>query len=213
MSISLFFELVFRALHIAWEWFYGCLRLNRIKKPIISIFGGHGLIQDSSQGKEAYAVAKQLVDKGFFVITGGGPGAMEAAHCGALEGGVAQNNGDSLGIGVRGVDEKFETQCFRHIIITNFFFVRKWLLTHFSKGVIIFPGGYGTADELFEVLNLLKLKRLPPMPVVLVGKNYWQPLVSWIDGAIDKGLIKQGQEQLFIVVDTADEIMQAINKI
>jgi hypothetical protein len=210
-SIITFFSLCGKSLVIAYQWLAGSWRLSRIKKPIVTIFGGKYVVENSLQGKQAYDLAQQLVNKGFFLLTGGGPGAMEAVHCGALEGGIKGQNGDSLGIGVQGVDEAFKSLCSRHIFYVNYFFIRKWLLIHYSQAIVVLPGGYGTADELFEVINLVKLNRMPRIPIILVGKEYWYFMDQWIQkAAVAHGLVQEKDAHVYMIVDTNDEIMNAI---
>src|SRR3990172_9300244 len=112
MNILLFFKLIGNSVSIAYQWARGAWRLSRIEKPIISIFGGRNVAQDSAYGTQAYYLAAKLAARGFFLLTGGGPGAMEAVHCGAMT--YEKNNlgkSVSLGIGVRGVDEDFISTC------------------------------------------------------------------------------------------------------
>lgn len=207
-QVKLFIQLLVTAFDIAWQWFYGSWRLTRIEKPIVSIFGGKRLKKNSKDGKQVHALAKQLVDAGHFLLTGGGPGAMEAAHCGALEGGKKGENGDSLGIGVHGVDPEFKTSCSRDMFFVEHFFIRKYLLINYSQVIIIFPGGYGTMDEFFEVINLMKVGKLSKIPVILVGTDYWGLIKQWVDEvAIEKGLIRKADAKLFVVVDNIKQVL------
>jgi len=130
---------------------------------------------------------------------------MVAANCGAAETRKKGEKAQTLGIAVSGIDEDFMNPC-ADTLFVNYFFMRKWLLIRYSVGFIIFPGGVGTMDELFDLLNMMKHHRVPPLPVVLIGVEYWQPLVKWFkESALKGGLIDERLTELFVVTDDIDE--------
>lgn len=185
----------------------GLYALSKLQKPIISIFGGKSVKKDSVHAQQANRLARMLAERNISVLTGGGPGIMEAANCGART--VTDERGDkkvrTLGIGVRGVDLQFKNICADVFQAPNFY-VRKWLLIRYSSGYLIFPGGFGTVDELFELLNLMKLEKLPVRPVILIGSEYWEPLVHWIiEHGVKTGLIPERCQDFITITDDIDE--------
>jgi len=175
-------------------------RVSKLPQPIISIFGSAKVTQVDKYAQEANQIAVWLGEEGISVLTGGGPGIMEAANCGAIK---PSRKGDvrSIGIGVRGLNEP-KNVCVEEYFELDYFFARKWLLTQYSSGFIVFPGGFGTLDELSEVLTLIQTKQMKKVPIVLVGKDYWRPFMQWItDEAYPRGLIKLEHLNLFSVTD------------
>ncbi len=189
----------------------GFIALSRMPCPTVTIFASGRKKQDPALEQLVHQCARMLVKQGYSVITGGGPGLMKAANCGAAS--VVHKKGKTmtLGFGVRGLDEDFETECSRTIYVP-YFFIRQWLLIYYSQAFILFPGGLGTADELFETLNLMKLKRIPRYPCILVGTDYWQPLVDWYHQAVPQGYIPQDSADLLVVVDDIHHALDIINK-
>lgn len=183
----------------------GIYWVSQLKSPIVTIFGGRSTGIHASYVETVHSVAKLCVEHNFAVLSGGGPGMMQAANCGAFEASVHKKYKpiSSLGIGVRGVDVDYVNVC-APVLCVDSFFTRKWLLTHYSVAFIVFPGGIGTADELFTVLNLMKLGRLKTKPIILFGSAYWQPLVTWIEkSGIEQGFILSKYRHLFHVTDDA----------
>ena len=183
---------------------YGMMRMSRYAPPFVSIFGSARLKQSDSYAVQAHEVAQRLVDADVSVLTGGGAGIMEAANCGAIY--SHKGKGRSIGIGVRDLDEEPNT-CVQDFIQINQFWARKWLLTRYSSAFIIFPGGFGTLDELFEVLTLMQTRRTPKAPIVLVGTEYWKPFIEWcVQEAFKHGAVSKEEIDLFFVTDTIDEV-------
>jgi len=192
---------------LAWKFFsvflhiiYGVWRVSKLPQPIISIFGSSKITQADKYAQEANQIATWLGQEGISVLTGGGPGIMEAANCGAVK---PKRKGDvkSIGIGVRGLNEP-KNVCVEEYFELDYFFARKWLLTQYSSGFIVFPGGFGTLDELSEVLTLIQTKQMKKVPIVLIGKDYWRPFMQWItDEAYPRGLVKLEHLNLFSVTD------------
>ena len=198
------FALLFgRLFYTTFQMLYGGWRITKLPQPIISIFGSSRLKQDTPYAQKAHELGKRFMENGVSILTGGGPGIMEAAVCGIKING--EGKGKSMAIGVRGLDEGWN-RCAQNYFELEYFFARKWLLNQFSKGFVIFPGGFGTLDELAEVLTLIQTKSLSQVPVVLIGKEYWQPLVNWImDEALLHGAVLQEELELFYVTDDLDE--------
>ncbi|EKD42968.1 MAG: hypothetical protein ACD_72C00517G0002 [uncultured bacterium] len=172
----------------------------------VTVFGTKSILPGSSYYNAAYEVGKMLAQNGFTTITGGGPGVMEAANKGAFEAG-----GESVGINMR--TEKSERVNNYLTTSTGFFFpfVRKLIITAPSKAFIFFPGGFGTLHQLFELLTLQETKKMPLIPTILVGRDFWQPLLDYFHILYqDFKTIGMSDRDLVIVVDSADEILKYI---
>jgi hypothetical protein len=159
----------------------------------------------------AEEIAFKLTQNGYGVITGGGPGIMEAANKGAKRG-----NGKSVGINI---DLPFEQKPNAYIdadklITFDHFFVRKVMFMKYAQGFIVLPGGFGTFDELFEALTLIQTRKIGKFPIILVGAKYWKGLVDWIENVMlqEESNIFPEDLSLFTVVDTADEAVDTISK-
>lgn len=190
---------------------YGMWRIGKLNPPFISIFGGARLLQSDYYAQKAHELAQQLVNANISVLTGGGPGIMEAANCGAIY--ANRGTGRSIGIGVRDLAEA-QNICVQEFILLNEFWARKWLLTRYSSAFIVFPGGFGTLDELGEVLTLIQTNKLAQVPIVLVGTEYWKPFMSWcIDEALHHGLVKQREIDLFLVTDSIATVFEHVTRI
>jgi len=200
-SLSIFFH----SIKVGYQLTNSFFRLSRLPMPIVTVFGGAQADKTGKFTKQAHDLCQKLAKKGVSIITGGGPGIMVAANCGAAETRKKGEKAQTLGIAVSGIDEDFMNPC-ADTLFVNYFFMRKWLLIRYSVGFIIFPGGVGTMDELFDLLNMMKHHRVPPLPVVLIGVEYWQPLVKWFkESALKGGLIDERLTELFVVTDDIDE--------
>ena len=178
----------------------GAWRVAKLPHPIVSIFGSSRTAKTDQYAHEANKVAALLVEQGVSVLTGGGPGIMEAANCGAVLKGGDQTKITSIGINVAGLEPK--NPCVQEYFEMDYFFARKWLLTQYSSGFVVFPGGFGTLDELSEVLTLIMTNQMKKVPIVLVGKEYWQPFMQWItEQALPHGLVKPEHVALFSITD------------
>ncbi|MGB8366975.1 MAG: TIGR00730 family Rossman fold protein [Candidatus Babeliales bacterium] len=206
-SLKVFLQSIYGGIQLG----YGIFRLSRLRGPIVTIFGGKLIDEENKYAKQAHALAGQLVEKGFSIITGGGPGIMEAANCGAQEKkeklGIKAEC--TLGIGVQRVDAEFENPC-ASLIRTRYFFSRKWLLMHYAVAIVVFPGGIGTVDELFEILNLQKFKKRKLIPIILIGSNYWQELIDWYDQAIREGAILAEYKNMFMITDDLEKVISLL---
>ncbi|MGW7520676.1 LOG family protein [Streptomyces sp. NPDC054796] len=176
--------------------------------PAVSVFGSARTPVDSPEYEAGVRIGRALVDAGFAVITGGGPGAMEAANKGALEAG-----GTSVGLGI---ELPFEQGLNPYVDIgVNFryFFVRKTMFVKYARGFVVLPGGLGTLDELFEALTLVQTKKVTRFPIVLFGTDYWQGLVEWVKGTVvAQGKASSRDVDLFHVTDDIDEAVALVTK-
>ena len=169
--------------------------------PAITVFGSARTKPDHPDYDKAVAIGRMLAQAGKAVVTGGGPGAMEAANKGAAEAG-----GVSVGLGIELPHEQGVNDYVNLGINFRYFFVRKTMFVKYSQGFIVMPGGFGTMDELFEALTLVQTEKVDSFPIVLVGREYWSGLVDWLVGTMQaEGWISQGDEKLFHVVDTPEE--------
>lgn len=171
--------------------------------PCVSIFGSARTKPDSTYYKMAEEIANKLTQIGFGVITGGGPGIMEAANKGAQNG-----KGKSAGIGIR---LPFETGLNQYVdydysINFDYFFARKVMFVKYAQGFIVLPGGMGTLDELFEALTLIQTHKTGRFPIVLVGISFWSGLIEWLkETVLKEGNISDHDFELYRLVDTPDE--------
>ena len=172
----------------------------------VSIFGSARTRKDDPYYKLAQETAALLAGEGFAVITGGGPGIMEAANKGAFEAG-----GQSIGCYIELPFEQGSNPYLTRGLKFKYFFVRKMMFVKYSLGFIIFPGGFGTLDELFEALTLIQTKKIRNFPVVLFGSSYWEKLLDWIrDPAMKEGKVTEQDLKLLHVTDSPAEVVQII---
>src|ERR1051325_3364174 len=172
----------------------------------VSIFGSARTRSDDPYYQAAEETAAQLTRVGFAVITGGGPGIMEAANKGAFEAG-----GLSIGCNIELPFEQYSNPYLTRGLKFKYFFVRKMMFVKYSLGFIIFPGGFGTLDELFEALTLIQTKKIRNFPVVLFGSDYWQGLINWIrDWALKEGKVTEEDLRRLHVTDSPAEVVQII---
>lgn len=191
------------------EFVDGFESLNRIG-PCISLFGSARTKPDNPNYQLAVRIAQKLTDAGFGVITGGGPGIMEAANKGAsLQGGV------SVGLNI---DLPFEQSHNAYIdadknLNHRYFFVRKVMFVKYAQGFVVLPGGFGTLDEAFEVLTLIQTKKISPVPVVLVGSAFWNGLKEWIVSVMleKESNINREDLDLLPIMDEPEDVVQYIN--
>jgi uncharacterized protein (TIGR00730 family) len=174
----------------------------------VSIFGSARSKPEDADYKAAQETAALLAHGGFAVITGGGPGIMEAANRGAFEAG-----GLSIGCNIELPFEQKPNAYQTRSLTFKYFFVRKMMFVKYSLGFIIFPGGFGTLDELFEALTLIQTKKIRDFPVVLFGTNYWSGLLNWMrDFLLPEGKIAGVDLRLFHITDSPSEVVQIVTK-
>jgi uncharacterized protein (TIGR00730 family) len=176
--------------------------------PAISVFGSARTPVDAPEYEAGVRIGRALTEAGFAVITGGGPGAMEAANKGALEAG-----GTSVGLGI---ELPFEQGLNPYVDIgVNFryFFVRKTMFVKYAQGFVVLPGGMGTMDELFEAMTLVQTRKVTRFPIVLFGRTYWQGLVDWLrNSVVEQGKASSRDLELFHVTDDIDEAVAVVTK-
>ena len=190
------------------EFVNGFEKMSKIG-PCVSIFGSARTKPESKYYELAVEIAQKLTHQGFGIISGGGPGIMEAANKGAHLGG-----GKSVGLNI---DLPFEQQANPYIdkdknLEFDYFFVRKVMFVKYSQGFIVLPGGFGTLDEFFEALTLIQTLKIGKFPIVLVGSEYWGGLIDWIKNTVleKEHNISPTDMNLFKVVDTADDAVKII---
>jgi len=196
-----------RVFRIMAELVEGFEALNNIG-PAVTIFGSARLAPGSPYYNKCLKVAENLSKEGFAVISGGGPGIMEAANKGA------QNaNGTSVGLNIELPMEQTPNLYQDVKVEFRYFFVRKLMFVKYAVGYVIFPGGFGTIDELFEALTLIQTKKIRVFPVVLVGKDYWSGLIDWMKTSVlAAGSISPEDLDFMHIVDEPEEVCAIINK-
>ncbi len=196
-----------RVFRIMAELVEGFEKLNNIG-PAVTIFGSARLQPGSPYYNKCLKVTESLAKDGFAVISGGGPGIMEAANKGA------QNaNGTSVGLNIELPMEQTSNEFQDVRVEFRYFFVRKLMFVKYAIAYVIFPGGFGTVDELFEALTLIQTKKIRGFPVVLVGRDYWQGMIDWLRKTVlAHGNISSEDIDLMQIVDEPEEVCAIINK-
>jgi uncharacterized protein (TIGR00730 family) len=191
---------------IADEFLNGFAAVARIDRPAVSIFGSARLGEESKAYREARDVARRFAEAGWAVITGGGPGVMEAANRGAKDGG-----GLSIGFNIRLPHEQFANRYLDIDYTFDHFYVRKVCFVKPAEGFVIFPGGFGTLDELYEALTLIQTGKVLHFPVVLFDSDYWGEMLDWIrDELLADGMISPEDVELLHVTDDPDEAVALV---
>jgi uncharacterized protein (TIGR00730 family) len=194
-----------RVLRIQSEFVEGFDALSDLS-PAVSIFGSARTKPDHPMYVAAEEIGRRLVDRGFAVITGGGPGIMEAGNRGAHAA-----DGTSVGLGIELPHEQGMNEYITLGVNFRYFFARKMMFIKYSQGFITMPGGFGTLDELFEALTLIQTGKVTHFPVVLFGRDYWSPLVDWVRHTMaEGGYIALGDLDLLTITDDIDEAVAAM---
>ena len=193
---------------IAEEFRLGFEAVDAIDKPAVTVFGSARVDEDDELYASARECGRLLAEAGFAVVTGGGPGVMEAANRGARDGG-----GQSVGFNIELPHEQ-EPNAFLDLSVTfRHFYARKVCLVKAAEGFILFPGGFGTLDEMFEALTLIQTDKVFEFPVVLIGREHWAGLLDWLHGRVlPQGMISPEDEELLFVVDDIGEAVQTIHE-
>lgn len=174
--------------------------------PCVTVFGSARTDKEDVMYTLAQNFGRNIVKKGFGVITGGGPGIMEAANSGAKQG-----KGKSIGIGIELPFESGMNDFVDLGLECRYFFTRKVMFLKYSQAFVIFPGGLGTLDEMFEVLTLAQTGHAPKFPIILVGSEYWSGLIDWLKNTLlNSGKIGENDLSLFRIVDTSEEAVEKI---
>ncbi len=191
------------------EFVNGYEKLSAIE-PCISIFGSARTPKEHPTYQLTVEIAKAIAHSGYGIISGGGPGIMEAANKGAKEA-----NGVSVGLNISLPREQYDNPYIDQdkLIDFQYFFVRKVMFVKYAQGFVVMPGGLGTLDELFEALTLIQTEKVTKFPVILVGRSYWKGLVGWIkDTLLKEKNISSDDIELFDVVDTVEEVMDCLER-
>ncbi|MBK8447501.1 MAG: TIGR00730 family Rossman fold protein [Micropruina sp.] len=174
--------------------------------PAIGVFGSARTARNTPMWQSGVEIGRALAEAGYAVITGGGPGIMEAVNKGA-----AQAGGVSVGLGI---ELPFEQSLNKHVTLGinfRYFFARKVMFLKYSKGFVVMPGGFGTFDELFEALTLVQTKKVTSFPIVLFGTTYWSPLLDWVrNSAVAGGYVSEVDLELVTITDSVDEVIEAV---
>jgi uncharacterized protein (TIGR00730 family) len=194
LAFNIFLEFVkaFRVLHFA--------------GPCVTVFGSARIREGHPYYDLARNVGKQLSNIGFTVMTGGGPGIMEAANRGAKD-----VNGKSIGCNILLSTEQKPNSYLDKWVLFDHFFVRKVMLIKYSYAFVVMPGGVGTLDELFESLTLIQTKKISDFPIVLIGKEYWQSLIEQLNVMVKEKMMNQEDMNLLLITDSVEEAINHIN--
>lgn len=174
----------------------------------VSIFGSAKTQEDNIYYAKAQHIASRLANEGYAIITGGGPGIMEAASKGAKEAGAK-----SVGLNIELPSEQVPNPYQNISLEFRYFFVRKVMFVKHSMGYVCMPGGFGTLDEFFESLTLMQTNKIYPMPLILFGREYWGGLYDWIKNTLlERGSISEADLALVFITDDEDEVVRVINE-
>ncbi len=197
-----------RMFRIMAEFVEGFDTLSEIKQPSVTIYGSARTPEDDPDYIKARQISRRLVEYGYGIVTGGGPGIMEAANRGAIE-------GEGLSIGLN-IDLPHEQEGNKYVNLPldfRYFFVRKVMFMKYSMAFVCMPGGLGSLDELFESLTLIQTRKIKPFPIILVGSSFWNGLVDWIkEQLLSSGKIGDEDLLLFEVFDEVEDVVQHIRK-
>jgi len=175
--------------------------------PCVVVFGSARLLPDHPAYKAAEETGKLLALAGYTLISGGGPGVMEAANKGAFEAG-----GRSVGFNIKLPFEQAINKYVTHSFTFDHFFIRKAMFANYSKAFIVFPGGFGTLDELFEIITLIQTEKLQKSPIVVYDKEYFHHMIEWIQEMVKEGTISPEDVNLIQYADTPQQIIEIIEK-
>ena len=196
-----------RLFHIIAEFVEGFEALAELP-PAVTIFGSARAKPEDEVYQKAEVIATRLAENGFAVITGGGPGVMEAANKGA-----ALAGGQSVGLNIQLPFEQYPNPYSNLNLSFRYFFVRKVLFVKYAVAYVILPGGFGTMDEFFEAVTLIQTKKIKPFPVILVGTDYWKGLLDWIrETVLKQGILSPDDLDILHLTDDPDDIVKTIKK-
>lgn len=201
-------EVSWRIFRIMAEFIDGFQFLADLKKEV-SIFGSTRFTEKNPHYQEALELSRRLGKAGYTIVTGGGPGIMEAANRGATETGA-----ESIGLNIQLPREQRVNKYVKHGIGFHYFFTRKTMLSASAQAYIFFPGGFGTLDEFFEIVTLIQTKKMEPIPIVLVGKDYWGSLLEWIKKEVygEHHAVSAEDMNIFKIARSIDEAFDIIEK-
>jgi len=191
---------------IAHEFFTGFETVDQLDRPAVSIFGSARVREGTFAYDSARATGRLFAEAGWAVVTGGGPGVMEAANRGCREGG-----GLSVGFNIELPHEQGSNAYLDVSLTFHHFYARKTMFVKAAEGFVVFPGGFGTADELFESLTLIQTGKVLDFPVILFGREYWSPLLAWVrDRALPEGTVSPADLELLTVTDDPAEAVKCV---
>lgn len=197
-----------RMFRIMGEFVDGFDALSTVGAPAVTIYGSARTPRDHPWYAVTVEIARELALNGYAVITGGGPGIMEAANKGAKEGG-----GVSIGLNISLPHEQKPNPYTNFPLHFKYFFVRKVMFMKYSMAFICLPGGFGSMDELFECLTLIQTRRIKPFPIILVGSVFWNGLIEWMKGSLlENGTIAENDLELFEIIDDPSEVVEHVKK-
>ena len=197
-----------RLFRIMGEFIEGFDALPRVL-PAVTIYGSSRAKPGSWSFETAMTLAVALGGNGFSIITGGGPGVMEAANIGAFNAGV-----QSVGLNIDLAEEQPSNRCTTLSLKFHYFFVRRVMMVKYATAFVFFPGGFGTLDELFELSTLMQTKKLQPSPIILMGRSYWDGLLRWLnEEAIGRDRLDPSGLHLYTVTDEIDEVVHLIQRV
>ena len=177
----------------------------QIFKNNITVFGSARIKPTDPLYNDAYELGKSLSNSGYNVFTGGGPGIMSASNKGAYEG-----KSKSIGLNIELPQEQSSNPYLDENITFDYFFSRKVMLVKYSSACVYFPGGYGTADELMEVLTLMQTNKMKKVPIILYDSKFWASLLLWIEQSVEKSYVSKENFELIRVVDSVEEIINIV---
>ncbi|MDB9975267.1 TIGR00730 family Rossman fold protein [Candidatus Thioglobus sp.] len=177
----------------------------QIFKNNVTVFGSARIKPTDPLYNDAYELGKSLSNSGYNVFTGGGPGIMSAANKGAYEG-----KSKSIGLNIELPQEQSSNPYLDENITFDYFFSRKVMLVKYSSACVYFPGGYGTADELMEVLTLMQTNKMKKVPIILYDSKFWASLLLWIEQSVEKSYVSKENFELIRVVDSVEEIIDIV---
>jgi len=196
-----------RIFKILAEFVEGFEKLSKID-PAVTVFGSARVNESDPHYQLGVEIGRKLAEEGITVVTGGGPGVMEAANRGAFEAG-----GQSVGLNIELPFEQQPNKYVRKSITFDYFFVRKVMLVKYANAFVILPGGFGTMDELFEAITLIQTGKILPFPTILVDRSYWCGLIKWIkERMLEMGYVSESDLNFLQCVDTADEVISIIKE-
>jgi uncharacterized protein (TIGR00730 family) len=191
---------------VAWEFIKGFRTLHFVG-PCITIFGSARLGEKTPEYQQTVEIAGQISKLGFTIMTGGGPGIMEAANRGAKSVG-----GRSVGVNIELPFEQQPNPYLDRSVDIRYFFVRKVLLLKYSYGFVIMPGGFGTLDEFFETITLIQTKKISRFPIVIMDRDYHNKLMEYIDHMVEQGTVSPSDKELYLYTDSIDEAVKYIHE-
>ncbi len=196
-----------RMFRILAEFVDGIEALTKIY-PAVAVFGSARTRPESTNYQVAETIAKGLAESGYSIVTGGGPGVMEAANKGAMEAG-----GISAGLNIKLPHEQRPNPYASISLDFRYFFIRKVMLVKYAVAFVCLPGGYGTLDEFFEAITLIQTRKIKPFPVILVGSDFWKGLLGWLEKTVyEQGMISPEDLTLFHILDDPYQVVETIKR-